>query len=135
MPSPVTNDARSLLSQTTASATSSGSHNRPPGCTLVTRSMIPGSTSSQRVIKGVRTAPGHTALTRMLSRRCSVAAVRVSPMTACFDAAYAGLPGVPMIDAADAVFTTEPKPCASIWRSSARMQSQTPLTLTSMTRS
>ena len=29
-------------------------------------------------------------------------------MTACFDAEYAGLPGVPMIDAADAVFTTEP---------------------------
>src|SRR4029453_5516058 len=83
---PVTKDAASEHSHTTASPTSAGAAMRPMGSSATTCSSMPGLSRAPRSNIGVRIAPGHTALTRIPALAYSSAAVLVSPFTPCLAA-------------------------------------------------
>src|SRR3954471_5287303 len=78
---------------------------------------------------------GETAFTRMPWGARSFAAAFVSPITAAFEAEYAGMLGAPDTPAIDATFTTDPPaPPATIARTTAARTVIAPSTLTSITR-
>src|SRR5712691_3984317 len=81
MACPVTNEAASEQSQTTASATSSGAPTRPMGRAVICACRA-GSRKALSVI-GVWITPGQTQLTRIPCCAYSSAAVLVSPTTPC----------------------------------------------------
>src|SRR6516165_3911757 len=83
----------------------------------------------------VSTGPGHTAFTRIPWCATSPAAVLVSPITACFDATYAGMPGVATKPATEAVLTTAPLPWRIISGNTWRRPRKTPFTFTPITAS
>src|SRR5712691_8231868 len=80
---PVTNDAASEHSHTTASAISSGFPIRPTGSTAAILSALPALWAVIRSTIGVLITPGHTAFTRIPDLAYSNAAVLVSPTTPC----------------------------------------------------
>src|SRR5215217_6380511 len=88
---PVTNEAASEQSHTTASATSSGCPTRPIGSRAMMRAICSGSFMPWAVI-GVWMYPGQTQLTRIPCCAYSNAAVLVSPTTPCLLALYAAEP-------------------------------------------
>src|SRR5712691_89304 len=79
---PVTNEAASEQSQTTASAISSGVPTRPMGSLAMMRALRSGSLKPIAVI-GVWITPGQTHLTRIPWWAYSSAAVLVRPTTPC----------------------------------------------------
>src|SRR5262249_13725901 len=111
---PVTKEAASEQSQTTASAISSGLPARPIGWAAAMAASTLGCWRVIRLIIGVSIAPGQTTFTRMPDLAYSKAAVLVSPTTPCLLATYAPLPCAPTKPAPDAVLTIAPPPCASI---------------------
>src|SRR5712691_2992020 len=122
---PVTNEAASEQSQTTASAISSGCPIRPTGSLAIIRAIRSGSCIPCAVI-GVAIYPGQTQLTRIPCCAYSNAAVFVRPTTPCLLATYAALPVSPTNPATEAVLITAPPPCWSIWPISYFIHSQTP---------
>ena len=79
--------------------------------------------------------PGETALTRMPYGARSRLAALTSPITAAFEAAYAGMFGAPFTPAVEAVATIEPPPPpATIDRAAAATTLKAPRALTSSTR-
>src|SRR3954451_23157216 len=84
---------------------------------------------------GVSIRPGLTAFTRMPCFIYSRAAVRVRPITPCFEAMYEPIPGLPVSAPTEALLTIAPLPWRSICRSSCFMQLHTPRRLIPMTRS
>lgn len=82
---------------------------------------------------GVRVKPGHTAFTRIPKGPFSIAALRVSPMTANFVAPYGATLVTPWTPVLDAVFTTIPPPCARITFNSSRRQRKVPVRFTAST--
>src|SRR5262249_9084662 len=83
MACPVTKDAASEHSHTTASAISSGFPIRPTGSAAAIRSAMPGRLAVTLSTIGVWITPGHTAFTRTPDLAYSNAAVRVNPTTPC----------------------------------------------------
>ena len=79
--------------------------------------------------------PGQTALTRIPSRACPLAADFVRPMTPCLLALYAGARADPMTPTIEAVLTMAPPPCAAMWRISCLRQRHTPVKFTARIRS
>lgn len=77
---PVTNEASSDASHTTARAISTGSAPRCIGVSSICSCFHPGIMAASRSAIAVSVNPGATALTRMPKRACSFAATRVSPM-------------------------------------------------------
>src|SRR5580704_5515911 len=111
---PVMKDARSEHIHTTASAISAGFAKRPIGWQLRTYLWTSGAPKVRLAI-GVSITPGHTALTRILVRAFSSAAVFVRPITPCLLAVYAAAPADPIMPIIDDMFTiAPPPPCLSI---------------------
>ena len=84
----VTNEASSLARNATAAAISSGSAKRPVGMCTRRRAARSGSLANSSSSIGVRTGPGHSALTRMPSRANCTPSSRLIASTPPFDAVY-----------------------------------------------
>src|ERR1700732_2833334 len=131
---PVTCDAPSEHTETTTSATSSGSHQRPCGTTDNNAASAPGWAAKYRSVNGVWTSPGATAFTRIpWVANCS-AADFVRPDTPCLLATLLTVPAAPTRPTAEPLFTIAPPPRFSISGISYFMQSHTPVRLVAMTR-
>ena len=119
-------------SHVTTAPISAGSAKRRIACgaTIMSRKL-----SGRVRVMGVSVAAGHIALTRISHDAYSMAALFVSPMTACLLAEYAAPCARPRNPASDAVFTMAPEPCSAMTASSAWRPSHTPRTLTERTRS
>lgn len=78
--------------------------------------------ADHRGVDGAR----QTALIRTPCGPYSLAALLVSPMTACLEARYGARPGPPIRPPMEEQFTMEPAPWMRIWRSSCFMLAHTP---------
>src|SRR5579875_871640 len=83
---PVTNEASSEHSHSTAAAISSGRPIRPTGCAAPSCAWVPPAAAAIRSVIGVRIPPGQTALTLTLFLASCSAADLVNPTTPCLDA-------------------------------------------------
>src|SRR3954451_16410750 len=129
---PVTNDASSEHSQTTAAATSSGAPKRLSACG---RRISCWRSGDSRAMSGVMIAPGQTAFTRIPSSAYSMAAFFVRPPMPCLLAVYALRSRTARRPAFDDVLTMAPPPAPSMWRIWCFMPRNVPRRLTAMTRS
>ncbi len=91
--------------------------------------------ANHRFSMSVIVAPGHSALMRIARPAYSIAAERVSPMTACLLAQYAERPAAPESPPTDAVLTIAPPPARRIAGISYFIDRNTPLRLTPITAS
>src|SRR6185437_15136943 len=129
---PVTNEASSEHSHTTAAATSAGSPARVIACGAKISAARSGGSS---VISGVMIAPGQTAFTRIPSFAYSTAAFFVRPRIPCLLAVYALSPATAISPALDDVFTIAPPPPDSICAIWCFIPRNVPRRFTAITRS